>query len=121
VASNLSYSARSGSEGIVISSHGPNLRATRRGPKTNKAVALQDFSLQESLLKRSYWDTNFSIRKGAIFLCAPIRNEDQLISTVVLIRNNSRITGYAQVIPGEKSASGRLAIDLLQARFWTTR
>jgi hypothetical protein len=61
VASNLSQSARSGSDGIVISS--PGSRPVERrveDPKTNKAVALQDFSLRESLLKRSYWDTKFS-------------------------------------------------------------
>lgn len=76
---------------------GPDLRATRRGPENEQAVALQDFSLQESLLKRSYWDTKFTIGKDGIFSSTPVGKEDQLISTWVLIRNNSRITGYEEV------------------------
>jgi hypothetical protein len=76
VASNLSQSARSGSDWIVISPRG-YLRATRRGSKNEQAVALPDFSLQESLLKRSYWDTKFTIGKGVIFLSTPVRKEDQ--------------------------------------------
>ena len=87
LASNLSPSARSGSEGIAISLPGPDLRATRRNPKTNKAVALQDFSLQKPLLKRSYWDTKFSMGKDAIFVyaCSKGRPADL---TWVLIRND---------------------------------
>ena len=93
VASNLSQSARSGSEGIVISSTGSRPASDCvEDPKTNKAAPLQDFSLQESLLKRNYWDTKFSIGKDAIFWCTPVQKGDQLISTWVLIRNNSRIT-----------------------------
>jgi hypothetical protein len=66
---------------------GPALRATRRDPKTNKAVALQDFSLQKPLLKRSYWDTKFSMGKDVIFVyaCSKRRPADL---TWVLIRND---------------------------------
>jgi hypothetical protein len=94
VASNLSQSARSGSEGIVISSPGSRPASDCvEDPKTNKAVPLQDFSLQGCLLKRNYWDTKFSIGKDAIFGCTPVRKGDQLISTWVLIRKNSRLIG----------------------------
>jgi hypothetical protein len=47
VASNLSQSARSGSDWIVIAHLGPDLRATRRGPENEQAVAL-GFLLQRT-------------------------------------------------------------------------
>ena len=49
---------------------GPDLRAMRRNPKTNKAVAPQDISLLKPLLKRIYWDKKFSMGKDAIFVYA---------------------------------------------------
>ena len=67
VASNLSQSARSGSDWIVISSPGSRPASDASRTRNEQAVAQQDFSLQESLLKRSYWDTKFSIGKDSIF------------------------------------------------------
>ena len=58
----------------------------------------QSGRLQESLLKRSYWDTKFSIGKDVIVFEYAVRKEDHLISAWVLIRNDSRITGKLEVI-----------------------
>src|SRR6185437_8724244 len=80
--------------------------------------------LQESFLKRSYLGTKFSIGKDVIVLSTPVRKEDHLISTWVLIRNDSRITGKLEVIG---SSTGLVPTNALASsdgtipRLWGSR
>jgi hypothetical protein len=70
LASNLSPSARSGSEGIAISSPGSRPASDASGPANEQSACAARFLVTEPLLKQSYWDTKFSMGKDAILVDA---------------------------------------------------
>jgi hypothetical protein len=69
VASNLSQSARLGSEGIVISSPGPDLRATRRGPENKRSGCAARFLVTGIPSEAEVLGHKIQYREGRHFFC----------------------------------------------------